>query len=121
MSKIVRAVNSIVLNSKKITNIIKKEENYFFLFDNKYKWSIRRYEDDYFLTFYPGTETLDNLFIAMENFINIDSISYDTIELKTREARESFAELYMIIKEKAYKLDEILDNIIDYENKTNKS
>lgn len=114
--KIIQVINTMILNSSKITNVVKNEEEFFFLYDKKYKWSISRMkeEDKYFLHFYPTDEmTIEQLseFHYWEDFSNF--ITYKTEEIKTKEAIESFSELYKVVAEKVYGLDTIFDEIIN--------
>lgn len=117
MSKIVRAVNSMILNPSKISNVSVVDEEYFFMYDGKYKWSIKHYVSDYLLYFFPEDETIDNLvkYIESKPSEYPDYVFYNSDDLKTREAAESFGELYLIVKEKLYGLDKILDDIIEAE------
>jgi len=41
-----------------------------------------------------------------------NSIGYSTNELATKEAKDTFAELYTLVGEKAYGMDGVLDEII---------
>ncbi len=115
MSKIVIAVNSMISNADKISIIKQKDDEYLFLYDNKYKWSIQKKGNDYNLYFYPGNQTIDEL-AKPEKFASVPFIEYRTEELKTREAEESFKELYLIIKEKLYDVDKALEDIIGQED-----
>ncbi|MCK4798267.1 MAG: hypothetical protein KAT05_12875 [Spirochaetes bacterium] len=113
MSKIVLAVNSMISNADKISDVSMNIENmeYFFKYDNKYVWGIILYENNYTLYFYPkikDTRELDNMY----EWDKVDFITYKTEELKTREAIESFSELYLIIKEKHLNVDSVLNDII---------
>jgi len=113
MSKIIRTVNTMIQNSGKITNIIRKESEYYFLYNEKYKWSISKPESVYYLHYYPFDITIEEISeIEEHEWEAYDSVSYNTKELKSREAEESFLELYQILKEKIYNMDEVLDEII---------
>lgn len=114
MSKIVQAVNSMITNKDHISDVLKSVEEYFFIYKNKYKWSMARRDDGYHLWFYPGNEGLGQL-VAMTNSnwdTDVAMIHYTDAEIGTKEARESFAELYTILSEKLYGIDEVLDDII---------
>lgn len=113
MSKIVRAINSMILNQTEISNVNLAHDEYFFLYEGKYKWSIGYEDGDYILSFYPGNETIYALLEYMRkgNF-DYPYVSYNSGDLKTQEAEESFGELFLIVKEKVYGLDKILDDII---------
>jgi len=115
MSKIVQAVNAMISNKVQITNVIKNRENneVFFLFKNKYKWSISEADGKYFLFFYPGSESIQDLArVAPHEWENHEMIRYSAAELGTKEAIQSFAELFTILTEKAYGIDGVLDDII---------
>lgn len=118
MSKFIRAINVIISNPKKITNAISKERNneYYFLYDGKHKWSVRKDdEDEYFVYYYRSKRTL-------QDFANLDAqgwtnahgeyITYSSKELKTRESLESMQELLHIVKEKTLGMGDVLDDII---------
>jgi len=111
MSKIIRTVNAIIQNPDKITNIRRKENEYYFLYNEKYKWSIHKSESVYYLHYYPFDITIEEI-SEIEHWEEYDYISYNTKELKSQEAKESFRELYRILKEKIYHVDEALDEII---------
>ncbi len=111
MSRIVVAVNSMITNAQKLSNIKRKDSEYYFLYDNKYKWSISESDEKYHLFFYPGDQTIDEL-VKTTSWSSVTFVSYSSDELKTREALESFRELYLIIKEKLYGVDKALDDII---------
>jgi hypothetical protein len=114
MSKIVRAVNVMISNSNGITTVISKQGEYFFLYDDKYKWSIRYNvaEDAYYLYYYPGEQSLQAL-ASFEEWQTFDEfVTYSTKDLKTKEAYDSFSELYTLVKEKRYGIDAALDDII---------
>lgn len=115
MSKIVQAVNSMIANPGNITNVIKGESESFFLYKGKYKWSICCREDGYHLWFYPGNETIETL-ASYESgewgYENVAMLHYHDAEIGTKEAKASFAELHTLVKEKAYGIDKVLDDII---------
>ena len=91
--------------SKKIKNLN--------LYDEKYKWSINLQNDEYYVRFYPK----DDIQIGdIPNQLGWgsyrDFVTYSTEELKTREARETFTELYQLTADKLYGIDDIFDSII---------
>jgi hypothetical protein len=114
--KIVSAINAMLSNSSQITNVIAGEDGeLFFLYGGKYKWSIKNYgSDDIGLWFYPGNQDLEDL-ASYDNY-NWDGFNemvlYSTKELGTREAIESFKELYRTVKERRFGVDKALDEII---------
>jgi len=124
MSKIVLAVNSMITNSKEISDVSNIGSEYYFLYKKKYKWSIYKgddeYNDDYYyaLTYYAGKETIDTLLkwkreASHDYWKAYPQIIYSTATLKTTETMESFAELYNIISEKSFDVDIVLDDIIN--------
>lgn len=114
MSKIVQAINSMITNKEYISDVLKCSDEYFFLYKKKYKWSMVLRDDGYHLWFYPGTDSLEYLVaMANGNWNNeIPLIHYSDAEIGTKEAKASFAELYTILSEKLYGIDEVLDEII---------
>ena len=115
MSKIVTAVNAMITNSYSITNVLTSVElnEYFFIYNTKFKWSIAKYEDDYLLCYYNINENIEYMAsIGSYSLPQNNYMRYSTEEIKTREARESFEELYSIVKEKIFGLDVVLDEII---------
>lgn len=118
MSKIVQAINSMITNSNKIKEVQRAEKEYFFIYKDKYKWSMRQDNDDVYLWFYPGNETLDDL-VSTAEFGWVDSpamITYKASEIGTQEAWASFRELFNVIKGKIYHIDEVLEDIISDDN-----
>lgn len=114
--KIVSAVNAMVANSSRISNVTTgRSGELFFEYGGKYKWSIiRDHEGHIRLWFYPGTQSLEDLASYSDydwNDFN-DMVFYSAKELGTREAIESFEELFRVVKEKQYGVDEALDDII---------
>lgn len=116
MSKIVQAVNAMISNREQISNVRKKGDEYFFLYKNKYKWSIAYSDerDDYTLYFYPGNQSLDELVSMPNNDWQYfkEFIFYSGQDLGTKEAQNTFKEIYMIVKEKVLGVDKVLDEII---------
>lgn len=116
MSKIVSAVNAMISNANKISDV--KPGMYpsqlYFVYNFLYIWSMS-YDidtDDYCLCYYPNQNNIDDLINAC-NCGEESFVKYRTNELKTREAIESFSELYTVLKEKVYNVDSVLDDIID--------
>ena len=112
MSKIVLAVNSMISNAEKITDVSQYESEYFFKYDTKYICGILKKNETYSLFFYPETKEINEL-RGVVDWDQVPLVVYNTGELKTREALESFNELYLIVKEKLYDVNELLDSIID--------
>lgn len=113
--KIVQVINSMISNQNKITHVLRKGREFFFLYDNKHKWSVIKAEktEDYYVHFYPTDHmTIDQLaeYDDWPEFSHF--VTFSTIDIKTTEALESFRELYQIVGSKLYGLDEIFDQII---------
>jgi hypothetical protein len=116
MSKIIQAINAMISNPDLITNVVQSGKEFFFLYKNKYKWSIRTdnsEEDNYFLFFYPGDMTIDILAgLDPEDWDDVPLIRYQASEIGTKEARASMSELYTLVQERLYRINEALDDII---------
>ena len=117
MAKIVQVLNSMISNKKKISNVLLKHTEYFFLYNGVYKWSIRRTQDsqsyDYDVFFYPLNNVTIEDVSSVTNWDGLDFVMYQTKDIKTQEAYETFQELYQIVSEKLYGLDKIFDEIIN--------
>lgn len=111
MSKIIQAVNAMISDSDKIGLVIKgsSDNEYFFIFDKQYKWSLFFDSEDYYLKYFPGNSSLESI---ANNSDAYNSVLYSTSKINTKEARESFNELYTIVQEKLYGVDKVLDDII---------
>ena len=117
MSKIIKAVNSMISNEVHIGPVIRGYEGseFFFMYGRKYKWSIiRNQKNDYYLHYYPGDQDLEQLASWPEEAWHEfgEMVSYNSRELGTKEAHDSLSELYTVIQEKLYGMDEVLDDII---------
>jgi hypothetical protein len=122
--KIISAINAMISKPNKIGKIFGDPENskfYFFVFDGKYVWSIAENKGVYYLCLYPQRKVatlsaedyakmLSRMRDEEQNFE--DSVCYNTKELKTQEAVESFTELFKLIQERQYGVDAMLDDII---------
>lgn len=114
MAKIVQVANAMISNKEKISNVLRNDKEYYFLYNKKYKWSISTLEEEYYLHFYPT----DSLSIEdLSVFTNWDSfnqfVTYSTKDLKTQESLETFRELYQLVSNRVYGLDDIFDEIIN--------
>lgn len=118
MSKIIKALNVMVSNPDLITSVISGElgNEIFFQYDNKHVWSIiKTNNNDYFLHYYPHNDNISSLASIPPEYWeheNITSIVYSTKELGSKEAYESFQELFNIVMGKLYNMDSVLDDII---------
>lgn len=115
MAKIVQVANAMISNSSKISNVLKNKNEYFFLYNKKYKWSISKSDDeDYYLHFYPTESmTIEELSVFNEWSDFNQFVTYTTKDIKTQESIETFRELYQIVSDKIFGLDDIFDQIIN--------
>ena len=113
MSKIVQAVNTMIENPKLITKVIRSGDELFFLYKNKYKWSMTKRQGTYLLWFYPGEETLEQLVsYEVQEWDDVAMVTYRDSDIGTREAKSSFSELYQLLQEKVHGVNDVLDDII---------
>jgi hypothetical protein len=116
MSKIVEVANAMISNKGKISHVKSDGDTYFFLYDEKYTWSISYEEVDnnYYLRFYPGDRSIDAIIKSSAFQFDKDTkaITYSTRDLGTREAYNTFRDLYIIVKEKLFEVDKVFDDII---------
>lgn len=119
MSKIVTAINVMVSNPDRIKNVIKgySDSECFFVYDNKHPWSIIKHSDGgYYMAYYPGNQDISKLArIPDEHWheADVSCVTYNSKDLGTKEAKESMAELYNIVNEKVYGMDDVLEDIIN--------
>lgn len=114
--KIIQVINAMIANKSKITNVTRNDKEYFFLYDKKHKWSIikRDAEDEYILHFYPTDDMTYEQLVGFTDWQNFSGfVTYQSQEIKTKEAIESFSELYQIVAGRVFGLDEIFDEIIN--------
>lgn len=117
MDKIIEVINKMISNSNKITRCIRSGEEYFFEYNDRYKWSIAEAGEDssyqdYDLYLYPSTQhTLDEWSQIMRGSSD-DFILYKASVYKSQEALESFQELLVKVRQKALGIDDILEDII---------
>ncbi|MEJ2076321.1 MAG: hypothetical protein P8X79_23015 [Reinekea sp.] len=119
MSKIVKAINVMVSNPNLVTNVIKgaNSTECFFLYDRKHSWSIlKRHDGHYRLAYYPGKPDLEQLASIPDeqwDTFDVTEVTYTSADLATKEATESMSDLYSLVNEKVYGMDDVLDDIID--------
>ena len=70
-------------------------------------------EQNYNLYYYPIDVSLENIVRSQSYESEIEMMIYSTKDLGTEEAYKSISELYQIVKENLYGMNEILDDIID--------
>ncbi|MFM0501935.1 hypothetical protein [Paraburkholderia caffeinilytica] len=115
MSKIVQAANVMISRKNLITDVTSGDKEIFFTYNGKYHWSIAKRDDDTLLWFYPRAESLEELVGRShhQEWEDVEMVTYRSSEIGTREASETFDELYTTIKEKLFGVDEVLDDIIN--------
>lgn len=113
MSKIVQAVNAIISNPDNISEVLQNGSEIFFVYRDKYKWSMSRRDDEHLLWFYPGAMSIEDL-VQGDSFgwEGVDMVTYRDSEIGTKEARASFSELYTLLKERVFGVNKALDDII---------
>lgn len=113
MSKIVQAVNAMITNADWITPVIKNGDEIFFVYRGKFKWSISKRDGEHLLWYYPGDESIESLSsYDGHDWVDTPMVTYRDSEIGTREAKASFAELYTLVKERLYGVNNVLDDII---------
>ncbi|MFJ2328900.1 hypothetical protein [Pseudomonas sp. NPDC087690] len=121
MSKIVVAANAMIENSHKITDVLQgvHEGEIFFRYDQKYKWSIlKRHDDHYALMFYPGRQRIEDLASMPDEYWHEfnEMVNYNSKDLGTKESLETFKDLYRVVNDMKYGMDQVLDEIISSVN-----
>lgn len=114
MSKIVQVANAMISNPQNIKDVVVGDSELFFLYKDKYRWSIKYSENEYFLYFYPGNPKLSILLDAENSaeWEDIEMVHYSTKQIATAEAKQTFLDLYNLVKEKAYGIDEAFKDIL---------
>lgn len=117
MSKIIEAINVMISNQDKIDLALQGvyEAEVFFRYAGKHKWSIiKNTSDEIYLHYYPGNVDVEELATwpheAWHDFNGM--VSYNSRDLGTKEAKDSLSELYTIVREKVFGMDQVLDDII---------
>lgn len=114
-TRIVQAINVMVSNPKLIGPVLRGQKGeLFFMYKDQYKWSMRRDDEGaHWLYYYPGKETLQKLASYDESdWEGCEMVTYSDVQIGTREAKATFADLYSLLSEKVYGLDKVLDDII---------
>ena len=118
MSKIVQAVNVMIANPQSIGDVLRGSNGELYFTYKQYKWSIRRElapKENYWIFFYPGEDSIETLASLSDDEwqdAEIPMVSYSSREIGTTEAQQTFAELYGTLKQRVYRLNEVLDDII---------
>lgn len=117
--KIVAVVNKMISNGDEITNVVlgATKGDIYFIFAEKFRFSMHSVDDGYFLYLYPKTdlssEELAQASMTVGYSQDIPAVAYSSSEINTREALRSFAELFQMLTEKVYGADKILDELLD--------
>ncbi|MES2140826.1 MAG: hypothetical protein V4511_14050 [Bacteroidota bacterium] len=113
--KIVQVINAMITNKSKISNVLRNDKEYFFLYNGKYKWSITKSdnEEKYYIHFYPADDLSLQELSQWGDWEGFNYVTYSSEDLKTKEAVESFRELYQLVVNKVFGIDDIFDNIIN--------
>ena len=116
--KIVEAINAMISSRRLITSVIPRYagngNETFFIFDDKYKWSIIKSENDYAVFYYPGNQSLEEL-ASMSDYDwqeFSEMVRYSSKDLGAKEVRDSFEELHRIVQERKFGIEDVLDDII---------
>jgi hypothetical protein len=119
MSKIVQAVNAMISNPKHISAVTSVETNngdteIFFIYKLKYNWSMKNLDNVYLLFYYPGSTSMEKLIpiASGENWTSLKMVTYSTEDIGTIESQQSFSELYNILYEKVFGVDEMFNDIL---------
>lgn len=112
MSKIIQAMNAMIANQKKIKSVRRAANGeIFFIYNNKHSWGLNSIQGEHFLYFYPDNPSVETL-LSVDDWENIPMVVYKESDMRTREATSTFAELYSLLNEKVYGIDDVLDDIL---------
>lgn len=117
-AKIVQAANAMLSNPNAISEVMPAAEGdrdeFFFLYAGKYKWSIMKLKGEYVLYLYPGKQPLEDLASIQDEEWQMfnEYVAYNTKEIATKEAHDTFSELYNLVKERRFNVNVVLDDII---------
>ena len=118
MSRIVKTVNIMVNNRASIQDVMNGssgDNEIFFLYAMKYKWSVLKAEDNssYSLRYYPGAESILELaqMDEQDRIMHPNYVNYRD-EFRSTEGETAIIELFEALKEKMFGMDETLDDII---------
>jgi hypothetical protein len=105
-----------IQNSDKIGNIFVTPGNpneFFFVYNMKHVWSIllTGLKDDFLLFYYKGNRPIKELAEDKDRFTT--AILYSALDFKTKEATESFRDLFLLVKGKTYGMDQVFKDILN--------
>lgn len=117
--KIVAAVNAMISRPELITNSIQgsSSNEIFFVYNDKFKWSIIDNVEGIAVFIYTGPETIEELASidgdsGYDPWESITFVRYSAKDIGTKEATETFTELLKVVKEKKFGVGDALDEII---------
>lgn len=106
-------MNAMLINANKIDPVFEQQEEFFFQYDKKHKWSICEVNSDVVLSLYAKNDGSLEDVMRSRLFGSVpNTVSYSANDQATKEAWESFQELLNFVKEKALGVTEVLDDII---------
>jgi len=120
-AKLVRALNTMIENLDKITEVRKAGSTYVFRYLGKQTWAIQEMRispfsgvsPEYRAFYFPGDETPQQAADGLAaDDQQLERVSFSTSEIKTTEARETFSDLYRRLGMKEFNIDKVLDEII---------
>ncbi|HEL3864721.1 TPA: hypothetical protein UM690_002651 [Stenotrophomonas maltophilia] len=117
--KIVAAVNAMISRPDLIGSSVQgtSTNEFFFLYNGKFKWSILANHDDVAIFFYTGSDTIEDLAQIDSDsdpdaWEHIKFVRYSARDIGTKEASDTFSDLMKIVKEKQFGVSDALDEII---------
>lgn len=134
MSTVIEVLNKIIERKNRITRTASFNDKLYFLYDDKYLWSIEKQlhssndeRASYIVELYPNVGVnIDkvqfppyiekNLELLEENpraSQLYSRVSYSSVNYPTRAAHDTFTELYLIVSGKASGADDILQAILN--------
>src|ERR1051326_1453329 len=114
MEKIIQVINKMISEKSKIDKVIKTKNEIFFVYDNKYKWSMADNQDNghLYLHFYAKSDLTIEQLSKTVDWTSIQFATYSTEIFKAKEDKESFWELYNIINDKILGVNDLFDEIL---------
>lgn len=116
MSKIVQAMNVMIAHPELIEDARKgKNGELFFRYKKKYIWGMIRHEDLHRLFYYPDQQDIKLLAsFDSDDWENaeIEMVIYKESDIRTREAKDTFAALFTLLNEKIFGINDVLDDIL---------
>lgn len=114
MTKFLDAMKTMARNSDKITNVIRNNnDEIFFLYKQKYCWSMLKTKKDgeLYIYYYPNVSDPSQL-ISITDWEGIAFKTFSAKDFEDNDASAVFEELYTKIDRKIYDMDSVLDDIL---------